>query len=230
MKILLVEDEAKLARAILTGLELEGWVTEHATNAQDAHLFLDHTPFDLVILDRMLEDGTDGIDICGAMRAKGLSTPVLMLTARNEPTDRVDGLDIGADDYLGKPFDFDELTARIRALVRRPSQSVGPVVTHGMLTIDMSKKEVSNFGDLIALSKKEYSLLEYLLINQGTTVSKDQIIERVWDFDSDILPNTVEATVKNIRKKLKNRNGSAQELIETVRGFGYRISAKEAAL
>ncbi|HMS24645.1 MAG TPA: response regulator transcription factor [Acidimicrobiia bacterium] len=230
MKILVVEDEMKLARAIMTGLELEGWVTENATNSDDAHLFLKDNDFDAVILDRMLDDGTDGIDICRAMRAKGNTTPVLMLTARNETRDRIDGLDIGADDYLGKPFEFDELSARIRAIVRRPTQTIGPIVTHGMLTIDMSRKEVSNFGKVVSLSKKEYSLLEYLLINQGMTISKDQIIERVWDFDSNILPNTVEATIKNIRKKLKSDVTKSENLIETVRGFGYRIAAQESAL
>lgn len=230
MKILLVEDEQKLARAILTGLSIEGWVTEHATNSQDARLFIDHNDFDIVILDRMLEDGTDGIDICKAMRAKNNMTPVIMLTARNEISDRVDGLDIGADDYLGKPFDFAELNARIRALVRRPNNSVGPLISHGPITIDLSKKEVTNNGDPVSLSKKEYSLLEYLLINQGVTVSKDQIIERVWDFDSDILPNTVEATIKNIRKKIKVETDKNSSLIETVRGFGYRIPTKEAAV
>ncbi len=229
MKILVVEDEAKLARAILTGLGLEGWVAEHATNSEDAFLFLDHDEFDAVILDRMLDDGTDGLDICRRMRAKENTTPVLMLTARNETRDRIDGLDVGADDYLGKPFDFGELSARVRAIVRRPAQTVGPIVSHGMLTIDMSRKEVSNFGKPISLSKKEYSLLEYLLINQGVTVSKEQIIERVWDFDADILPNTVEATIKNIRKKLKSDVNNSADLIETVRGFGYRITPKEMA-
>jgi DNA-binding response OmpR family regulator len=178
----------------------------------------------------MLDDGTDGIDLCREMRAKGNATPVLMLTARNETYDRIGGLDAGADDYLGKPFEFDELVARIRALVRRPPLNVGPIVTHGMLTVDLTKKEVSNFGNVVALSKKEYALLEYLLINQGTTVSKDQIIERVWDFDSDILPNTVEATIKNIRKKLNASSEASENVIETIRGFGYRISPAKAAL
>jgi DNA-binding response OmpR family regulator len=230
MKILVVEDELKLARAIISGLELEGWVTEHATNSDDARGLLEFTTFDAVVLDRMLDDGTDGIDLCREMRAKGNATPVLMLTARNETYDRIGGLDAGADDYLGKPFEFDELVARIRALVRRPPLNVGPIVTHGMLTVDLTKKEVSNFGNVVALSKKEYALLEYLLINQGTTVSKDQIIERVWDFDSDILPNTVEATIKNIRKKLNASSEASENVIETIRGFGYRISPAKAAL
>ena len=230
MKILLVEDEMKLARAVLTGLSLEGWTTEHSTDSQEAWNYLNFTDFDVVILDRMLGDGSDGLDICREMRAQGIATPVLMLTARNEISDRISGLDIGADDYLGKPFEFGELIARVRAIARRPPQAVGPIVERGNVSIDMAKKEISVNNSAVSLSKKEYSLLEYLLLNQGVTVSKDQIIERVWDFDSDILPNTVEATIKNIRKKLKTELNHSEKIIETVRGFGYRISRESEVL
>lgn len=225
MKALLIEDELKLARAIRSGLELDGYVVEHTPNGEDALLFLENDKFDVVILDRMLEGDLDGVDVCQAIRSKDDSTPIIMLTALNEISDRISGLNQGADDYLGKPFDFEELLARLRALIRRPQKSVGPIITHDLLSIDTSTKEVSLLGKTIKLSKKEYSLLEFLLLNPGLTLSKEQIIERVWDFDADILPNTVEATVKNIRKKMKSDEGS-YDIIETVRGFGYRVNAK----
>lgn len=226
MKVLIVEDEPKLAHAILDGLKLEGYIGEKVNSGEDALLFLSNEHFDVVILDRMLEGELDGIDVCRSMRTLGDCTPVIMLTALNEVKDRIDGLDIGADDYLGKPFDLDELIARIRALVRRPPDSNGPIISRGMLTIDTSKKDVRHLGEQIKLSKKEFSLLEYLALNMGTVLSKDQIIQRVWDFESDILPNTVEATIKNIRKKISKSGYNEDQLIETVRGFGYRMPAE----
>lgn len=223
MKVLLVEDEPKLARAVQSGLQIEGYVVEQVSRGEDALNFLEYDHFDVVILDRMLDGAIDGIEVCRTMRTKSIMTPVIMLTALNEVSNRIEGLDIGADDYLGKPFDFDELLARVRSLVRRPTVSVGPVFTRGELSIDTSNKNVVYSQTEVALSRKEYSLLEYLVINTGTTLSKEQIIERVWDFDADILPNTVEATIKNIRKKLVSAGAAKGGLIETVRGFGYRV-------
>lgn len=222
MKILLVEDEVKLAKAIKTGLELEGYIIEVIDNGEDALDLCSYQEFDLIILDRMLAGNMDGVEVCSRLRAKKSTSPILMLTALNEIENRVEGLDSGADDYLGKPFDFDELLARIRALSRRPKEQVAPIVTIGDLKIDTNSKQVEIKGEQIKLSKKEYSLLEYLLLNPGLIVSKEQIIEQVWDFDSDILPNTVEATIKNIRKKL-HIDSTESGVIETVRGYGYRI-------
>lgn len=228
MKILVVEDEQKLAKALGKGLSLQGWVSENATTARDAILFIENEVFDAVILDRMLADGSDGIEVVESMRNKGNKTPVLFLSARNELRDRIAGLDIGADDYLGKPFDMDELYARLRALVRRPQESIGPIININDIQIDLSSKRVSVGTKDVRLSKKEFSLLEYLLTNQGQVLSKDQIIERVWEFDSDILPNTVEVTVKNIRSKIK-KYAPNSTIIETVRGFGYRTNANQVS-
>jgi len=223
MKILVVEDEQKLARALAKGLSLQGWVSENATTATDAILFLNQEEFDLVILDRMLADGSDGLEVCKHMRTNGNQSPVLFLSARNEIQDRISGLDIGADDYLGKPFDMEELYARVRALVRRPKESVGPVVEIGDVFIDLSSKKISVGSKEVKLSKKEFSLLEFLVTNRGQVLSKDQIIERVWEYDSDILPNTIEATIKNIRSKIKKYSPESN-IVETVRGFGYRVA------
>lgn len=224
MKILVVEDEQKLAQAIAKGLALQGWVSENATTADDAILFLHSEQFDVVVLDRMLADGSDGLEVCRSMRDKSDQTPVLFLSARNEIRDRIAGLDIGADDYLGKPFDMDELYARLRALVRRPKDKNGPIIEVGEIKIDLSLKRVTVGAKEVKLSRKEFSLLEYLLTNQGQVLSKDQIIERVWEYDSDILPNTVEATIKNIRSKVKKYSPDIK-LIETVRGFGYKAKS-----
>lgn len=225
MKILLVEDELKLASAIKKGFEQEGWVCETASNSTDAFSFLSAFEFDVLVLDRMLDDNVDGIEICRQLRQQNNSIPTLMLTALNEVSDRITGLDVGADDYLGKPFDFGELIARVKSLSRRPSSQNGPVCNLGNIRIDLATKTVSVNESQVETTKKEFSLIEYLVLNRGITVSKDQIIEKVWDFDSDILPNTVEATVKNIRKKIKSHKGD--DLIQTVRGFGYKI-AKES--
>lgn len=226
MKVLLVEDEPKLARAIRSGLEQEGYVVETTDNGEDALTICEYQDFDVLILDRMLAGQLDGVAVCETLRTKKNPTPILMLTALNEISDRVEGLNQGADDYLGKPFDFVELIARLRALTRRPKEQVGPVVSLGELKVNTTTKDVTISGENVKLSKKEFALLEYLVLNPGVTVSKDQIIEKVWDFDSDILPNTVEATIKNIRKKLQTKNGKSN-VIETVRGYGYKI-AKES--
>jgi DNA-binding response OmpR family regulator len=168
-------------------------------------------------LDRMLPDGKDGLDICRKLRQNGNNTPVLMLTARDAISDRVGGLNDGADDYLIKPFSFDELIARLRALQRRPQEVIETNLQFGNITMSTVSKTVANGHKEVRLSRKEYALLEYLAHNPGQTLSKDQIINHVWDFDADILPNTVEVFVRSLRKKL------GADTIETIRGFGYRI-------
>lgn len=221
MKILLVEDEVKLGRAIKAGLEQDGYAVDLQHDYDTGLAYAETENYDVIILDRMLPGKKDGLDICREIRQAGVSTPVLMLTARGEVEDKVGGLDSGADDYLVKPFEFDELLARVRALVRRPAAAVELVIKVGDLEIDTAAKQVTMAGRHIRLSKKEYALLEYLAHHQTQVWSKDQLIEHVWDFDSDILPNTVEVFVRGIRKKLDQPGQDS--IIETVRGFGYRL-------
>ena len=220
MKILVTEDEVKLAQAIKRGLEQEGWAVDVAFDAEESRACIQAGLYDVIVLDRMLPGDEDGLDICKSTRnsdGPNSKTPILMLTARGEVTDRVQGLNGGADDYLIKPFAFDELLARLNALVRRPAGMLQERVEFGAVSLEPAKKLVELHGRPIKLSRKEYSLLEYLAFNSGQTLSKDQIIEHVWDFDADVLDNTVEVFVRNLRKKL------GDDVIETVRGFGYRI-------
>ena len=219
MKVLVTEDEVKLAQAIKRGLEQEGYAVDVAYDADESLACADAGEYDVMVFDRMLPGGKDGLDICKQLRAgdgPNKSTPVLMLTARGEVSDRVEGLNAGADDYLIKPFSFDELVARLHALIRRPSKQLGASIDLGRAHLQPAAKTVDVQGKPVKLSRREYSLLEYLAYNRGQTMSKDQIIQHVWDFDADVLDNTVEVFVRNIRKKI------GDGIIETVRGFGYK--------
>jgi len=175
--------------------------------------------FDLIILDRLLPE-IDGLEICKKIREAGIHTPILILTAKGQVQDRVEGLNSGADDYLLKPFAFEELLARIRALVRRPPQRLNPVLKIADLSLDTNNFEVKRAGKNIELSSKEFALLEYMLRHPGKVLTKDQIISHVWSYDADVLPNTVEVYIGYLRKKI------GEDLIHTVRGFGYRIGQK----
>ncbi len=221
MKLLLVEDEQKLGAAIKRGLENEGFAVDWETEADSAIAAGTAMAYDLVILDRMLPDGRDGMEVCTELRKASIESPILMLTALGEVRDRVSGLDAGADDYLVKPFDFDELLARCRALLRRPNEVLSPDMNIGSLTIRTANKQVERDGQVINLSRKEYALLEYLAIHRNSVHSKDDLIDHVWDFDADILPNTVEVFVRSIRRKLDVPKKPS--VIKTVRGFGYQI-------
>lgn len=177
--------------------------------------------YDVIILDRMLPGG-DGLEVCKAIRAKGNQTPIIMLTAKSQIRDRVSGLNGGADDYLTKPFSFEELLARVRALLRRPQDNIGNVLRVGNLTLDTITFEVKRGEKTIKLSSTEFALLEYLMRNYGRVLSKTNIISHVWDFDADILPNTVEAYIGYLRNKI-DKPFDSPTLIQTVRGFGYKI-------
>lgn len=221
MRILIVEDEHKIARAIKDGLEQESYAVDVAYNGQDGLDTALNDDYDLIILDVMLPK-LSGLEVCKQLRAKSNHTPVLMLTARDQNRDIVQGLNAGADDYLAKPFSFEVLLARIRALLRRPHDSLGEVLHTADLTLNTTTKEVSRGGQLIALSAKEYALLEYLLRNEHKVLSKNNIITHVWDFDADILPNTVEVFIAYLRAKI-DRPFDGPPLIQTVRGFGYKL-------
>jgi|ERR1700683_609639 len=223
MRILVVEDEHKIAGAIKRGLEQESYAVDVVYDGDEGLSSALTDEYDIIILDRMLPGLLDGADICKEIRAGGIRTPVLMLTAKDKVADRVGGLNAGADDYLIKPFAFEELLARIRALLRRPQDNVGDVLKLDDLTLDTSKYEVKRQGRKIQLSQREYALLEYLLRNQNRILSKTNIINHVWDYDADILPNTLEVYIGYLRTKIE-RPFSGPELIHTVRGFGYKFS------
>jgi DNA-binding response OmpR family regulator len=220
MRILIIEDEMKLAHAMKRALELQKYAIDVVNNGKDGLDFAIGEEFSLIILDVMLP-GMDGIEICKRIRSEGIHTPVLMLTARGQISDKVTGLDVGADDYMVKPFSFEELFARIRALVRRPAQTNDPVLHIKDLTLDPKTFTVKRDGKMIELSAKEFSLLEYLLRNKNTVLTKDQIIAHVWNYDSDVLPSTIEVHVKHLRDKIDVSGDDS--LIYTIRGRGYTI-------
>lgn len=221
MKVLVVEDEHKIANAIKEGLQQETFAVDVAYDGEEGLNAALNEPYDVLILDVMLP-GLNGYLICQKLRAAKLHTPILMLTARDQNMDVVQGLDSGADDYLVKPFSFEVLLARIRALLRRPQDSIGDVLQARDLTLNTLTKEVRRADTQIALSSKEYALLEYLLRNKNKVLSKDNIIGHVWDFDADILPNTVEVFVTYLRSKI-DRPFKGPDLLKTVRGFGYKV-------
>jgi len=220
VRILIVEDEERMAALLESGLREEGHSVLVANTAADGLSLAKSESFDVVVLDLMLP-GFDGFELTRRMRAAGLKTPVLMLTARNGVGDIVQGLSSGADDYLKKPFSFAELIARLLALVRR-----GPLLQQVRLQVDdlslnTSTHEVARNNKPIVLTKKEYSLLELLMRNSGHVLSRDTIIQSVWGFDGTTENNTLEAFIKLLRKKVDD--GHSTKLIQTVRGFGYRI-------
>lgn len=217
MRILIVEDEHKIANSLKQGLTQEGFVVDVCYDGEIGLDLATEEEFDLVILDRMLP-GVDGIEIIKKMREKKVHTPVLFLTAKGQVSDKVEGLNAGADDYLVKPFAFTELLARVRALIRRPNKSLGDKLIINSLTLSPDIFEVMRDGKKIELSNKEFSLLEYLMRHPNQIIKKEQIINHVWSYESDVLPNSVEVYVKHLRDKLGKPN-----VITTVRGFGYKI-------
>jgi DNA-binding response OmpR family regulator len=223
MRILVVEDEHRIAGNIKKGLEQERYAVDVAYDGTSGFDMADSEEYDLLILDLMLP-GMDGLSITKKLREKNNHTPILVLTAKGQIQDKVEGLDSGADDYLTKPFSFEELLARIRALARRPAVTLSTALTVGDLQLDPVSFEVKRGEHNIPLSSKEFSLLEYLMRHQGQIVTKEQIINHVWDYDADVLPNTVEVYIRNLRNKIDLPYKNSEQLIKTVRGFGYRIS------
>jgi len=218
MKILVVEDEHKIANSIKKGLLQEAYVVDLAYDGESGFDLAATEDYDVIVLDLMLPK-ISGLEICRRLRQEEkVQTPILILTAKGELDDKVAGLNAGADDYLVKPFAFVELLARIRALSRRPKNHQGQILQAGDLTLDTNSFLVKRAGKEIKLSKKEYTLLKYLLSQGGKIVSKQQIINHVWDYEANILPNTVEVYIGYLRKKLGKPN-----VIKTVRGFGYKL-------
>ncbi len=223
MRVLIVEDEHKIARALAKALEQETYAVDVAYDGDEGHAMATTEPYDIAIIDRMLPGEYDGIGIVKAMREAKVHTPVLFLSALDTVKERTAGLDAGADDYLVKPFALEELLARVRALLRRPTEQQSDILAAGDLTMDTVTYTVQRGGKIIQLTSKEFALLEYMLRNQNRPISKDVIISHVWDYDADVLPNTVEVYVKYLRAKIDVP--FKKPLLHTVRGFGYKLEA-----
>ena len=223
MRILLIEDDTAIARSLKEGLEDEVYAVDVAHDGDEGYRTATADDYDVIILDVMLPE-MNGYEVCRALRQDGNQTPILMLTARDAERDIVEGLDIGADDYLAKPFSCEVLLARIRALLRRPNEKLEEVLRVGDLTLDPSSKKVMRASQEINLTAKEYGVLEYLMRNASKVLSKEQIISHVWDFDADVLPNNVELFIMFLRRKIDKPFDS--KLIHTVPGFGYKLEDK----
>ena len=227
MKILIVEDEEKLNKALKTAFERKGFAVDGALDGEEGERLAKWNEYDVVILDIMMPK-RDGIEVCRNLRAAGKNMPILMLTAKDTTEDKVMGLEIGADDYLGKPFAFEELLARVRTLLRRPPLSAQDVYELDGLTLDTRTQKVTietktatkTSTKDIHLTLREYSLLEYFLRNRGKVLTRDDLLEHVWDRNHDTLSNVVDVHMKNLRKKLPKKHAS---LIETIRGKGFRL-------
>jgi DNA-binding response OmpR family regulator len=217
MRVLVAEDFEILARAIATGLRREGMAVDVVLDGEDALEYLTVTRYDVVVLDRDLP-GTHGDEVCRRIVSGGSGSRVLMLTAASTVADRVDGLGLGADDYLPKPFDFAELVARIRALARRRAVPVPPVLDNGELTVDPARRVAFRSGRRLELSPKEFAVLECLLAADGRIVSAEELLERVWDSEADPFTTAVKSTIRRLRLKL-----GEPPVIHTVREGGYRI-------
>lgn len=220
MKILVVEDEEKIARSLEKGLEGEGYIVDVALDGDQAESLAVSSSYDLVLLDWMIPGSKDGPALIKVWRDRSEQMPILMLTARSTIGDKVKGLDVGADDYLQKPFSYDELLARVRALLRRPKAHTGNILKSGSLGLDIISKEVVYKNQPVNLTAKEFQLLEYLLRHKGEVLSKDQLLDHVWADESRVQHNTVETFIANVRKKI----GPGEAVIKTVRGYGYKVS------
>jgi DNA-binding response OmpR family regulator len=221
VRVLVIEDESNLADAIARGLRREGMAVDVAYDGSVGHEMAFVTRYDVVVLDRDLP-GMHGDEICAALVSSGALTRVLMLTASGSVAERVEGLQLGADDYLPKPFDFTELVARVRALGRRATPATPPVLTVADLVLDQARHVVTRAGKPLDLTRKEFGLLEELLKADGGVVSSEELLERVWDANADPFTTTVRVTMMTLRKKLGD-----PALIETVVGAGYRIRVEE---
>ena len=222
MKILVVEDEQRVAHYIKKGLEMKSYTVDLAYNGVDGYDLATSESYDLIVLDRLLPE-MNGLQVCSRLRNNDVHTPILMLTARDEVHERVSGLEAGCDDYLGKPFAFSELLARIKVLTRRPKVLVDEILMVDDLTLNTNTYEVKRCQNIINLSRKEYDLLTFLLRNRGKVFSKDQLIAEVWPYDSEVLSNTAQVYIRYLRDKIDRNFPEKIPLIKTVRGFGYTI-------
>ncbi len=220
MKILVVEDEKKIASFIRMGLEAEGFVVDVSRHGDEGYTLATTRPYDALVLDIMLP-GRDGLSILKNLRLKGNPVPVILLSARSEPHERVEGLNLGADDYLVKPFYIEELVARLHVVTRRGGGTGASTLEVGDLTVDLLTREVTRGGQVIVLTAREFQLLEHLARNPGRVLTRAQICERVWDYDFDPGTNLVDVYIQRLRRKIDVAD--APSVIETIRGVGYRM-------
>lgn len=226
VRILLVEDDTRVAGFVSKGLREQAYAVDIAHDGEEALYLASVNEYDLIILDVMLPV-KDGHTVCRELRSGGTRVPILMLTARGSVDDRVEGLDCGADDYVTKPFDFKELLARLRALLRRAAVFRPPVVEVGDLTMNTANHAVMRGGRTISLTAKEYALLEFLILNEGRVVGREQIAQHVWDENFDPFSNVIDVYIKRLRAKIDA--GSARRLIHTRRGEGYLLASAKGA-
>ncbi len=227
MRVLVVEDEHKIANSIKKGLEQESYAVDVAYDGEDGFDMASSEEYDIIILDLMLPK-MNGLDVCKKLRKEeNIHTPILILTAKGQTEDKVAGLNCGADDYLTKPFAFTEMLARIKALTRRPKQALDTVLKVNNLSLNTLTYELKRQNKSITISKTEYALLEYLMRHKDIVLSKDKIINHVWNYDADVLPNTVEVYIGYLRNKIDKPFKNSLPLIRTVRGFGYILSDKK---
>jgi|SRR3989344_4989294 len=220
MRILIVEDEKRISENILKILESQDYLSDIAKNLDEAKYFSEINSYDLLILDLMLPDGS-GMEFCKDLRSNGFSSPILILTAKSQLEDKIEGFDAGADDYLTKPFLSEELLSRVKALIRRKTgASIPPVFKFNNITIDTNRREISKSGKIINLSPKEYSLFEYLSLSPCKAIDRLEILENVWGDQADQFSNTVDVHIRYLRKKLGDLKG---EIIKTVKGKGYML-------
>jgi len=224
MRILVVEDEPKLASAITRGLTAKGYAVDTIDDGEKAltRISIHYKDYDLLILDLMLPS-LDGYAICRQTRAQNIVTPILVLTARAETESKVELLLAGADDYLVKPFSFDELLARIHALLRRPTEALPEVLAYGEIELNPAEHTVTHANEPLTLTLKEFGLLEYFLRHPGEVVNREDLLAHLWDFNYESFSNVIDVHVKNLRRKLDE--GGRESVLETVRGIGYRLRA-----
>lgn len=223
IRVLVAEDEISLLKIISKRLREEGYSIDTCPDGQEALYYTEMAEYDCIILDWMLP-GMDGITFLKNLRLKGVTTPILMLTARDAVADRVTGLDAGADDYLIKPFSFDELLARLRAILRRPAESKGTILNIADLTLNTVTHSVKRSDIILELTSKEYSVLEFLLRNKNRIITRSQIAEHVWSYDFDYSSNIVDVYIRYLRGKIDD--GFDKKLIHTIRGSGYVLKEK----
>ncbi|MFA5354858.1 MAG: response regulator transcription factor [Thermodesulfovibrionales bacterium] len=224
MRILIVEDEIKLATILKRGLEEKGFSVDHAADGEEGLFMAVTYPYDVILLDILLPK-MDGFTVLQKVREKDIQTPVIMLTAKGEVEDRIRGLNIGADDYIPKPFDFKELVARMQSVIRRSKGRPSPVITIGDLEVDVNAKTVRREGRDIRLSAKEFSILEYLALNANRVVSKSELMEHVYDGMAEHESNVIDVYITYLRRKIDKE--FAKQIIHTVRGMGYMLKGEE---
>ncbi len=221
MRILVVEDEHKIANAIKSGLQQHSYAVDVCYNGDDGYAMATTEPYDLIILDIMMPGKLDGLGMIRELRTQNNHVPILLLTAKDKVLDKAFGLNTGADDYMVKPFAFVELIARVRALLRRPVKSVEPLLSYDGLELDTQKFSVKREDKKVDLTQKEFAILEYFMRNADVVISKDTLTQHVWDYDANILPNTVEVYIGYLRNKIDKPFKKSANLIHTKRGFGY---------